>query len=78
MDYAVDATIVAAVIALVSVAKSMGFPTKFAPLLALVVGVGFVLGRNGQPITFDNVFLGVLSGLAASGAYSGTKAVATR
>ena len=74
MDFAVDATLVGLVMALVQMAKSMGLPVKYAPLLALVVGIGFVAGRQGS-FDYDTIYAGILTGLIASGLYLGAKAV---
>ena len=75
MDIAVDATTVGLVVALVSLAKSMNFPSKYAGLLALCLGIAAVLGRSGLPVTVDTVYTGIATGLAASGTYSAAKAV---
>lgn len=75
MEYAVDAATVGLVVGLVSLAKSMDFPSKYAGLLALVLGVLVVVGHTGLPVSIDSIYVGVASGLAASGLYSGTKAV---
>ncbi len=60
-------------IALVSAAKTAGLPSRYAPLLSVVLGiVAFMLFATGYPL--DKVFEGLLAGLAASGLYSGVKA----
>lgn len=74
MDFAVDASLVAVVVAFVQMAKGMGVPVKYAPLLAVILGVGFMAGRN-TAYDFETVFNGMIVGLAASGLYSGAKAV---
>ena len=74
MDFAVDAAMVGVVMALVQGAKEIGLPVKFAPLLAVVLGVGFVVGRQAT-VDYDAVYAGILTGLIAAGLYSGTKAV---
>lgn len=70
---AVNATLVAVIIGLVSTAKMSGLPTKYAPLLSLLIGVVFAfifpLDNIGKTI-----LLGIVQGLSASGLYSGAKA----
>lgn len=58
---------------LVELAKSMGLNTRFAPALAIAIGVviGFFFG--GYEMASYNILAGVLAGLAASGLYSGVK-----
>jgi hypothetical protein len=72
--------VVGLIMGLVEVAKrSLHLDARWAPLLALALGVVFgVLGKLDQPDTFtwvQSVVLGVLTGLGASGAYSGARAV---
>lgn len=49
--------------------KLAGFPSKLAPILSIVIAVIFSIA-NGYPW-----FTGIVSGLMASGLYSGVKAV---
>lgn len=62
------ASLIPIAVALVEVAKRTGLPTRFAPLLAVVLGLlGTVaLGH------FD-IINGVVVGLSAAGLYSGVK-----
>lgn len=61
------------IIALVQVAKVTGLPSRFAPILSVVLGLGvFYIG--GDASVGDNLFEGLVAGLAASGLYSGVKA----
>lgn len=62
------------IVALVSIVKTAGLKSKFAPLLSLGIGVGlfFFFGDNTDAL--DRVFIGILAGLSASGLYSGAKA----
>lgn len=69
--------IVAVIIGLIQVVKTAGFPSKFAPLLSVALGVGAVYLTGGEATTGLALFNGVLYGLMASGLYSGVKAVAT-
>lgn len=60
-----------AVVAVVEAVKMAGLPSKFAALVAIVVGgvFGYFMA---------DVLTGVVYGLAASGLYSGAKAVLER
>lgn len=74
MDFqATDAIIIALVIGLVEIATRMGMPKRFAPALALVLGVagGIVYIFPQEPKM--GVLIGLVMGLSASGLYSGTK-----
>jgi predicted RND superfamily exporter protein len=69
------------VLALVAaVRQAVNLPTRFLPLLAVALGVAWNLGLKGADVPDINwgtaAILGVLSGLSASGLYSGTKATA--
>ena len=80
MNFLVDGGVVAVVIGLVSTAKVSGLPSNWAPLLSLVLGVvvdvafkSVLLGS----VTFGFAFLtGIVTGLTASGLYSGVKTTA--
>jgi hypothetical protein len=68
------ALITGVVIALVEVAKSVGLPSRFAPLLSVLLGVGsLLLLAFFQPAT-EIIFTGLVVGLSAAGLYSGVKA----
>ena len=58
------------IIALVQLAKGLGLPTKFCPLLSL--GLGLLAGGIAYLIVKDlnYVYLGLISGLLASGLFS--------
>ncbi|PWA11078.1 hypothetical protein DCC39_10290 [Pueribacillus theae] len=64
---------VALCIALVEVAKKVGSPSRFSPILALIIGV--VLGVCAYGMTAQGVVLGLAAGASAVGVYSGTKNV---
>jgi hypothetical protein len=66
------ALLVPIVVGLVHVAKKYGLPSKWAPLLSLVVGIGIAVGLDG--VTVEVALSGVVAGLTASGLWSGTKA----
>lgn len=66
--------IVAVIVGLVQVAKKTGLQTRYAPLLAIVLGVGssFLVGEHASVGML--VFAGLVHGLTAAGLYSGVKA----
>ena len=67
--------IIAIIIGLVAVAKKLGLESKFAPVLALILGVGInlVVKYLGAE-TGELVIGGIIAGLTACGLYSGVKA----
>ena len=65
------ALIIPAITGLVEAFKQTGLPTRFAPLVAIVLGVGSHWAVPGVPI-LD----GILFGLGAVGLYSGPRALA--
>lgn len=72
---------VALIIGIAEIVKRIGFPTKFIPIVDLVLGVisgfcvyGVVQGMN----AVECVVLGVALGLSACGLFSGIKNVAER
>lgn len=74
---------VAVIIGLVELAKgSLGMPSRWAAPLALGLGILFaVLGWlevGADASLLEAVLLGILTGLSASGLYSGGKAVTGR
>lgn len=64
--------IVPVIIGLVSVAKGAGLPDRFAPILAIVFGIGLVALTG--PVLAAIIAQGIIAGLAAAGLYSGVKA----
>jgi len=75
MDYEIYGyALVPIVTALVEVFKKLGMPVKFAPLLALGIGLFAGIGFNLNDIQFG-VIIGVVVGLASCGLYDGIKSV---
>jgi hypothetical protein len=58
---------------LVEVVKRLGLPSKFAPLVSVVLGL--VLAFLVYPDPTQAILIGVAFGLSASGLYSGGKAL---
>ena len=76
---------VPAVIALVTLAKDLGLPSRLSPVLAVVLGVAlqlFDLTASGvfvdYPTAMQAVATGLILGLSASGLYDGAKLVGSR
>jgi hypothetical protein len=77
MEYAVNAAGVALVMGIVEAFKNFGLPSKYAPLVSLALGIGFSFASAASGTTpVQAVMEGLVIGLAASGFYSGAKAVA--
>lgn len=69
--------IVPIIVALVQVAKMVGLPSKFAPLISLGIGVfiSFLFGHESGDMS-QTILSGVIYGLSSSGLYSGIKTTA--
>jgi hypothetical protein len=69
--------IVPVIVALVQVAKMVGLPSKFSPLVSLGAGIliSFLFGNETGNIS-QSILSGVVYGLSASGLYSGIKTTA--
>ena len=71
----------AIIIALIELAKSYGMNARWAPLVAIVLGIGlsvgvYYSGINPQVATWFKLLLGgVLVGLSAVGGFSGGRSV---
>lgn len=65
--------IVPVIIGLVAIAKGVDMPTKYAPILAIVLGIGLVALTGGLWQSW--IIQGIIAGLAASGLWSGARAV---
>jgi len=66
-----------ATIALVQILKVSGLSKKYAPLVSLIIGVGTTMLFL-QSASLTTIAIGIITGLSASGLYSGTKTVATK
>lgn len=68
------AAVTAIVIGLVQLAKKTGLPTRWCPLLAVVLGIiGLLSLAFFQPIA-EVIFAGIVVGLSSVGLYSGVRA----
>lgn len=70
-----EISLVPVIIGVSEVAKRVGFPTKYIPVLNLGLGVvaGFIYVAPGNPQ--EAALVGIALGLSASGLYSGAKNV---
>lgn len=79
MDAITTIATVPAVIALATIAKDIGFPTRLVPLLSIGFGVALqtlqALTLGGVDNWYEVLSLGLILGLSASGLYDGAKAV---
>lgn len=66
--------LVPVVVGVVQVIKTVGMPSKYAPLTSLILGVAGALFFIGGGVTGMNALQGVIVGLTASGLWSGVKA----
>jgi hypothetical protein len=70
---ALDAIVIAVIIGLIEGATRMGLPKRFAPVVAVVLGVAgglvYIFPENPKM----GVLVGLVMGLSAVGLYSGTK-----
>lgn len=67
----VNLGLIPAVSAVVSAIKVTGMHKKWTPIVSMIVGILGVMAFDG--FSGVNVVIGVVTGLAASGLYSGTK-----
>ncbi len=70
--------IVAAIIGIVEGAKRSGMSSKWAPLVAVILGIGASLAFITHPDVPTAILEGIVIGLTSAGLYSGTKAVVTK
>jgi hypothetical protein len=74
MNEAYVAVLIPVINGLIELAKQAGLPNRYAPLLALALGLGAGIGlRNpGDPMA-TAILNGLVIGLSAVGLYSGTR-----
>ena len=65
--------IVPIVLGLVQVAKSVGLPSQYAPILSIIFGIGMVLLAGA--VWQVAIAQGIIIGLASSGLFSGSKKI---
>lgn len=60
---------------IVSAAKKLGVPCKFAPILSLIVGITFGILFLSDGDIKNGILLGMVMGMSASGLYSNGKEI---
>lgn len=71
-DITTDVVGVGAVVGLVEVAKLSGMNSRYAPLLAVTLGILYSFATD---FSFASGIRGVILGLSAAGLYSGTRTI---
>lgn len=67
MDAVITFAVIPATVGLVNILRGLGVPRQWLPVLSVVIGI--VLQTAHQGISVDNVLLGLVLGLSASGSY---------
>ncbi|WP_144463728.1 hypothetical protein [Siminovitchia fortis] len=67
-----NVAIVPLIIGIVQLLKRYGFPVKYSPLAAIVLGLAFGIFFI-TPNVKEGIIIGLMLGLSASGLYSGGK-----
>ncbi|KQL54503.1 hypothetical protein AN964_14010 [Heyndrickxia shackletonii] len=70
-----DVAIIPLILGIVALLKGAGFPAKFSPFVAVVLGLAFGVFYMDTSIK-QGIIVGLMLGLSATGLYSGTKNVA--
>ena len=68
-------TVSGIVLGLVAVFSQIGLPTKYKPLVSVVLAIGITILMKG--VSSSEIINGILAGLTASGLWSGVKAMGT-
>lgn len=76
MNITVLAGMVPIILGLVQALKAAGLPTRFAPIVSVVIGVGCV-GLVSGSFGISSILIGVITGLSSAGLWSGVKATAS-
>lgn len=56
--------------ALTEVVKRVGLPIKYIPILSIIIGISFAILSGLSPTLINNVIMGLIIGLSASGLFS--------
>jgi hypothetical protein len=67
--------IIAVLVGLGQVAKQLGLPTKYIPLMSLILGVVAGLTMGVAPTFPEQILYGIMVGLSASGLYDQSKVI---
>jgi len=71
VDLLTNVALVPVIIGVVQALRIVGLATRFAPIVAILLGIMGVLAFDG--FSSMNIFIGVVTGLSAAGLYSSTK-----
>lgn len=72
MTLAAIAILIPTIIGLVGVFTQVGMSKRFAPLMCLILGIALTFLYT-QSLTLGATYVGILTGLAATGTYAGAK-----
>ncbi|WP_099158278.1 MULTISPECIES: hypothetical protein [Virgibacillus] len=67
-----DVAIIPLILAMVELVKIVGLPVKYSPFVAVVLGLAFGIFYLDASLK-QNIIVGLMYGLSATGLYSGTK-----
>ncbi|WP_206099720.1 hypothetical protein [Longirhabdus pacifica] len=73
-----DIAILPLIVGLVSMTKAIGLPQRFAPFIAILLGVLAGIFYVAPHNMNEGILVGIALGLAASGLYSSTKTLAEK
>lgn len=67
--------VIPVIVAVIELAKLLGYPKEHAPILAVVLGLvaSFGLQYYGDTVIYEAAVQGLIAGLSAVGLYSGVK-----
>jgi hypothetical protein len=72
--YQISVTAIAgAIIGIVAIARGLGLPSKWAPVVGVVLGIGAMLGVSYFETTATIIFTGIVIGLSSLGLYDFSK-----
>jgi len=72
-----DIAIIPLILGIVELFKRFGFPVKYSPLIAIVVGLLFAIFYIDAEMK-QRIIIGLMLGLSATGLYSGSKNMAQK
>jgi hypothetical protein len=75
--YAELGIVVALTMGITQALKQAGMHKRYAGVVSLLLGIGLTILFS-EAVTTNVIIVGILSGLSASGLYSGTKAAVTK
>ncbi|KXZ40102.1 hypothetical protein SAMN05661008_01307 [Alkalithermobacter thermoalcaliphilus JW-YL-7 = DSM 7308] len=67
--------VISIIIGFIEVAKTAGFPKKYAPLLSLFIGIVISIFYDTSIDVKERILKGIIAGLTSSGLFSGYKSL---